>query len=299
MAGWAASGRRTNSLPWQGEAVEQTRGPGVDRVHPGSVRLRFASDDLEPGVRGGVVLRDGAGQPCAFGGEESGRYWVRIPDVGTYELSPNGADVFASASADTPRRRLVEGYYGTALPLFAQAVLGYEVLHASAVLVDGAAVAFCAWTGVGKSTIGSGLSERGFDLWADDALALATGDQDEWPLVSAFLPYTRGGAVVSHPGDVDRVPLRAVFLLERVERDFEGGLIEQRPPADTVAALLSHGYRFASQSSDRRRRMVETYLAVAARAQILSLYVKHDLAELPQLLDRIESMLALSTSTRD
>jgi hypothetical protein len=299
MAAGAASGRRPNALPWQGQAVEQTRGLGVHHVRPRTVRLRVAADDLRPGARGGIVLRDGAGQPCAFGGEDTGRYWVRVPDIGTYEQSANAAEVVASAFGGTPRKRLVEAYYGTALPLFAQAALGYEVLHASAVLVDGAAVAFCAWTGVGKSTIGSGLSGRGFELWADDALAFATGDEDEWPLVSAFLPYTRKGAVVSPPGDVDLVPLRTVFLLERVESDFDGSVIEQPSPADTVAALLSHGYRFASQSLGRRRRMVETYLAVAARAQILSLRVKHDLAELPQLLDRIESRLASSLGAWD
>jgi len=298
MAAGAASGRRLNTLPRQGETSELTPEVGVTPARPRSIRLRLAADSPGPRTPGDVLLRDGAGRPCAFGGEASGRYWVRVPEVGTYELSPNADEVVASAFASTPPTRLVEAYYGTALPLFAQAAFGYEVLHASAVLVDGAAVAFCAWTGVGKSTIRSGLSRRGFEPWADDALALAPRDSDAGPLVSVFLPFIRRGAVVSPPVS-EQVPVRAVFLLERIESNLERRVIEDRSPADTFAALVSHAYRFGSQTPERRRRVVETYLAVSVQAQIFSLGVKHDLDELPQLLDRIESMLSLSIGRWD
>ena len=49
---------------------------------------------------------------------------------------------------------------------------GWEALHASAVLSPQGVVAFCAGSGTGKSTIARGLSERGYQLCADDAVAV-------------------------------------------------------------------------------------------------------------------------------
>ena len=50
--------------------------------------------------------------------------------------------------------------------------LGYEPLHATAVVVDGEAVAFLGDCGYGKSTLGAAFLARGFPLLTDDVLAL-------------------------------------------------------------------------------------------------------------------------------
>jgi hypothetical protein len=49
---------------------------------------------------------------------------------------------------------------------------GYDPLHATAVVIDGAAVAFLGDCGDGKSTLGAALVARGFPLLTDDVLAL-------------------------------------------------------------------------------------------------------------------------------
>ena len=49
---------------------------------------------------------------------------------------------------------------------------GYEPLHATAVVIDGSAVAFLGDCGDGKSTLGAALVARGFPLLTDDVLAL-------------------------------------------------------------------------------------------------------------------------------
>jgi len=215
---------------------------------------------------------------------------VGVPTAGSFHLGVDGAEVRATVAADASWECVLHGYYGTALPLFAQAAFGYEVLHASAILVDGAAVAFCGWTGLGKTTIASSLSRRGFELWADDAVALSPREV-ETP-VSVFLPFIREGEVASPPAGLEQVPLAAVFLLERVDADDVNGAEVARPsPGEAVGALVSHAYRFSPQPPERRRQMLETYFDVAARVPVFSLRVAHDPDRLPELLDRIESRL--------
>jgi hypothetical protein len=236
---------------------------------------------------GDVVLRDGAGVPCAYGGTVSGRYWVRVPDLGAFELSPDSGEVRASVSSEASRELLLDGYYGTALPLFAQAVLGYEVMHASAVLVDGGAVAFCGQTGVGKSTIAAALSRRGFAHWADDAVALVSKPGS--PPMSVFMPFTAEGRTISSANGRDEVLLGAVCLLER--RRGSGAEMSRPSPSAAVMGMLSQAYRFSPQPPERRRKMVQTYLDVAAQLPVLLVRFSPSPDQLPPLLDRIESRL--------
>lgn len=49
---------------------------------------------------------------------------------------------------------------------------GYEPLHATAVVVNGEAIAFLGDCGYGKSTLGAAFVARGFPLLTDDVLAL-------------------------------------------------------------------------------------------------------------------------------
>jgi hypothetical protein len=292
MAAGAASGPKGVALPRQGQPGEPTQDISVRCLRPASVRLRISCDEAPTSNNrlGTVVLRDGGGEPCAYGGEVSGHYWVRIPGVGSFDLSADAREVQTSAAANASRQRVLDGYYGTALPLFAQAAMGYEVLHASAILFDGAAVAFCGSTGVGKTTIGSAFARRGFDVWSDDALAVVTR-AGEAP-VSVFLPFTREGEVVSAPEGREEVRLAALFLLERVDdEDIAGWQIAQPVPAEAVAGLLSHAYRFAPQSPERRRRMMETYLDLPSRVAVLSVRVAHDPDRLSHLLDDIAAKL--------
>jgi hypothetical protein len=283
MGARAASGRSGISLPWQGRPAQPGKLIWGDNVGHASLDLRVAFVEHPASGRriGRVVLRDGAGEPCAYGGKVSGRYWVYVPKVGSFEFSAGDSEVRGSVYPDTSRELVLDGYYGTALPLFAQGVLGYEVLHASAVVVDGGAVAFCAETGIGKSTIGSALSSRGFPRWADDAVAVVGGRSP----VSVFLPFMIEGQTISAVDGWSEVPLAAVCLLERASRP----AILRPSPSDAVAALFSHAYRFAPQPAERRRQMAQTYLDVVAEVPILLVRFPPNRDQLPTLLARIES----------
>jgi hypothetical protein len=102
-----------------------------------------------------------------FGHPETG-YLLSSP-LGRYIVSPDGSVVVCRASPvlEDVQRMLI----GQVLPLVA-ALRGLDILHASAVAIDGGAVAFTGPPGAGKSTLAVNLALRGAMLLADDVIAL-------------------------------------------------------------------------------------------------------------------------------
>ena len=102
---------------------------------------------------------------------------------GLARISPSGARVVCAPPAAEPwswQRFLV----GRVLP-WAAVLRGHEVLHASAVALDGRAVAFVGPTGAGKTSLAVQLFYRGCEFITDDVLALSRSS---------------GGALLAHPG---------------------------------------------------------------------------------------------------
>ena len=113
---------------------------------------------------------------------------------------------------------------------FASALQGKVVLHGSAVGLGESLTAFVGPTGVGKSTLGRELSERGFDQFSDDLLPCRE----------------RGGRVVvpaspDDPKGREFLRMEGVFFLERkpgLSRPFTSTL-EKR---DCMAKLCWSGF---------------------------------------------------------
>lgn len=140
---------------------------------------------------------------------------------------------------------------------------GVLSLHASAVVIDGRAMAFCGPHGAGKSTIAAALSARGFPLLTDDVLALAERDRvvTAWPAFAQVrlwndsarllvgdasrLPRItpnwdkRAFAVATHGAGLaaEAAPLGAVFLLAPRRRG-DAPRIERVEGAATFVALV-------------------------------------------------------------
>ena len=94
-------------------------------------------------------------------------------------------------------RPLVIDWYRRAIAPMALQLLGMQVVHASAVLTDEGVVGFCAHSQTGKSTLAYGFGRRGYELWADDALAFDVVDGDARALPFPFDPAsTRVGVVL-------------------------------------------------------------------------------------------------------
>lgn len=100
---------------------------------------------------------------------------------GRFVVSPDGTHIHAEVPAERrwPWRLLL----AQALPI-AATLQGLEVLHASAVAIDGRGIGIVAQSGMGKTTLALELVKRGAGFLADDVLAVEAD----------------AGALIAHPG---------------------------------------------------------------------------------------------------
>ena len=145
-----------------------------------------------------------------------------------------------------------------ALPL-AALLHGRELLHASSVVHDGGAIAFCAHSGAGKSSLAAHLVAAGCRLLGDDVLALSGGsdgpvahpatlicnlDAEQYSLLDSAgrdrLGETIGRSDKLHllveQSHRDPAPLRRLYLLER---GAGGGIESTRIDAPAAEQLLA------------------------------------------------------------
>jgi hypothetical protein len=233
------------------------------------------------------VWRTADGHPIAYGFRQDGRYWMQWPLVGTYGFAPGESTITAYPLPGTALQTVADLYGRTVLPMALQA-FGFEALHASAIETDRGVVAFAAPSMTGKSTIAFGLRRLGYSQWADDAVVFRTtgGAVEAVPL--AFTAKLRPGAAglietagaareprwcpIDEGSTPERAPARfaAICLLERLHCASSPVPVEIRrlTPADAFPAVLTHAHVFDPFDLDRRKRMMQAYLALAAAVPV-------------------------------
>jgi hypothetical protein len=98
-------------------------------------------------------------------------YLIAPEPFGRHLVGADGGWVLSSAETDDERARWRRLLVGQVLPL-AAALRGFEILHASAVLVGDRLIAFSGPPGAGKSTLALHLALQGYGVFAEDALAV-------------------------------------------------------------------------------------------------------------------------------
>jgi len=252
-----------------------------------------------PGVQ---VWQDELGRELATCYAIDGRYWVDVPGVARFGVHGPSDAVEAIPYASAAAEEIDDVYNDSVLPLVLH-VHGAEVLHASAVHSPQGVVAFCAVSGTGKSTIARGLSERGYPLWADDAVAFEVSGPAVnavslpfrmrlRPDAASFFARDRVARRIDLGGSdqLDRsASLAALCVLKREPGLTSGGVAVRTLQASSAfPALLEHAYCFSLLDAERKRRMMERYLVVSARVRILEIRFAAGLEHLPSMLDRIE-----------
>jgi hypothetical protein len=94
--------------------------------------------------------------------------WARLFE---FLISPDGRTIEYHRLREATNASLTTYLLGQALS-FSLLSFGYEPLHATAVVVNGDAIAFLGDCGYGKSTLGAAFVARGFPLLTDDVLSL-------------------------------------------------------------------------------------------------------------------------------
>lgn len=217
-------------------------------------------------------------------------YRVAAPGHGNFTVSRGGSRIGCHLLA-TDAWRWHRPLYAQVLPL-AATLQGLELLHASAVVMHGRAVAFVARSGTGKTSLAVHLTALGARLLTDDVLALEFSDgtvvahagapmanvaEEQLELLSPVCRARLGEQVgksdkahlelVNLPSEP--IPLGAVFLLERLHTTerivFDTG---DRPDA---RRLLAGAFIAHITSPARLINQLNVCAEVAARVPIFEM----------------------------
>ena len=267
-----------------------------------AIRLREEAGLHDGTSQWTIVQRDPAGNALALGRVEDGEYRIRFPRLATFAFR-TGEHAMRVSSAPTTPRHIVEDLFRTAaLPLMLQ-VEGYEAIHASAVQMQRGVVAFCGFSGAGKTTIAYGLARRGHTMWADDAVIVSMADAGRNLLTSPHLPQSinlrpesRRFFGLEHDADADlhvagsdEAPLVALVVLDPSAR---AATIDTTPlPLDAAfTSVLPHAYCFFAEEG-KEQRTATAYLDLVTRVPVFRLTFPSDFARFDAVLDTLETRL--------
>jgi hypothetical protein len=271
----------------------------------GMLTLSF-SDDVPPSPEGRRKINewlDDYGEVIARAFFSQGGYWIEWLGLGIFAFAATSREVRVWAVSNAEHDAIVETFSQVLQPIILQA-LGWQTLHASAVVGPAGVLAFCGKKGSGKSTLAFAMQRVGWPQLADDALVLRF-DQDRvmncpLPFTPRLRPASRThfayalGPSPSSPNPAE-VPLTAVFLLQQ-SPDLTSPRISLMPQARAFSELLAHANCFDAEDPTQTRRLVDDYLELVARVPVFALEYQPDLQQLSQLTSAIvEAVTNLDT----
>lgn len=217
----------------------------------------------EGGFPGVATAADAAAPELQVEGD---RAVLTIPEVARFQIR-EGVDIRVDpapgASASMVRLFLL----GSALGILSLQ-RGLFLLHANAVVMNGRAFAFAGHSGAGKSTLAGHFQRAGYPVLCDDVCGVsfdADGAPVAWPGLPRLKLWRDAAEALGHDPDAyDRVaeghekfqipyvradlpgpvPLAALYILERVERDASFD-IHRLTGVAAMAATLENSYRQA------------------------------------------------------
>lgn len=246
---------------------------------------------------------DAPGRVCAQGYAAGDFYWIRWPGLAVFRFNQT------ESVAVFPEKSLSEAFihdlfHRSVYPLILQSH-GIEVLHASGTLISKGVIAFCADAGTGKSTLAFSLAQRGYSIWADDAV---TFDQIEDTFVSSKLPYSLRllPDALSYFGGISKAEDSAAFL-SSAEKDFvlkplaaicilnrDNSInwdILRLKPSEAFTGLLMHAYYFAVPDPAHKQAMLTHYLALIDRVPVYQINFKPEFELINDLLNGIDRFI--------
>lgn len=237
-----------------------------------------------------------------------GGFRIDLPLGVSFFFDSKGKEVTVFPNASIGHEWVRDAYHRCVLPVVLQA-LGMEFLHASAIIVYGGVLAFCADSGTGKSTLAYALGQRDYKIWADDALGM-TVSPPRAEIECHHLPFdirlwkdsreafasrllnspSLHQADTNDPADRESAPLRAIFLLRRDAdmKDRKFALLKRLTIGEAFSELLSHAYCFSLQDMRRKKTMIENYLFISSRVPVFELEYRDGFDSLPRVLDTLE-----------
>jgi hypothetical protein len=219
---------------------------------------------------------------------EPAGYLLEAVGVGRVLVSPEGDELLCDPDPGEPDWAFILS--AQALPL-AATLRGFEVLHASGVVLDAGAVLFAGDPGAGKSSLAAALVRDGAGLLGDDAIALTESEGTLFAHPGASSLYLRPaerdrlspeqreslGAATSFAGrqryatpTSAAAPLAALFLLERAEG---GAAIEPLAQVDPFE-LLAATFNLSVRTPARLTRQLDLVATLAEGGRVHRLRIR-------------------------
>ena len=259
---------------------------------------------------------DEAGQPTLVVWQ-CGRHFYRVRywDGSEFLIDRAGTRVWARWPANLPVGEIVICLFGPIVG-FVLHLRGTPCLHASAVVIDGRAVAFLGHSGAGKSTTAAAFVRRGFAALTDDVLALDVEVDTARYLVrpghnvvrlapDAVRALYGAEDALPHGGDTtDKrhlemtavgnrfaaapVPLGAIYVLHERRTDLDQPVaIARLKGHEALMALVARTFMNYVLDAELRTRALDVFARLAARVPVRQLTVRDDAADLGALTDAV------------
>jgi hypothetical protein len=244
--------------------------------------------------------RDERGVVCAITWSAGDVHYMAWPGVAVYRFDATGAPATAYPDPGAAPRDVHRVFLRAVLPA-AHQQLGWQALHASAVLARRGVVLFCAPSGHGKSTLAYACRRHGMTQWADDSVVLRPTPEGAEALAlpfdfslrpesTRFFHPERGDDVLLL-GRVERAaparaPVAGICLLDRGD---EGSAIAvtRVAPGDAFTRLLPHACTFSMAGAAARRRTFEDYLDLSTRVPVWDVRYPAGLSRLGEVVEAI------------
>jgi hypothetical protein len=234
-------------------------------------------------------------------------YLAWFPDLCIFRIRPREMRIECTPIPGTPSSTIVHLLLDHAIPRFLSLQTGYLVLHASAVLMDGHAVAILGQSGQGKSTLATYLASNGSSLLTDDCLVLRQEESaGAWlaaPGYASVRLWSDSSEALGFSGDSltefahytakmrtsDRVimrharqtaPLDACLVLAPPAGCGEP-FIKPLSVAETFHALLHAVFRLDPENAEMNRREFGALMDFMQSVRCYSLSYERDYALLP------------------
>lgn len=217
-------------------------------------------------VRIGAVPESLSGAPAAVRGLQvaGDEALFCAPGVARY-LMRRGREIVVDPMPGGPERNLRIFLLGSALGILSNQ-RGLLLLHANAIVADGAAFAFAGASGAGKSTLAAHFERAGYPVLCDDVCAVgfdSAGRPLAWPGVPRLKLWGDAAVAFGHARETldtaiegldkfhvplaacarrEAAPLKRLYVLGRAA-DGEPGAISRLRGAQAMEALLQQTYR--------------------------------------------------------
>jgi hypothetical protein len=274
-------------IPFVPRATEPGSSPVVEWRVIGGDGLESAWD--EPGTAVAQLRHPDGRLFMSVDRDMRGIHRVAAPGYGAHFVAGDGS-IIRSWLPPESRDRWPELFLAQALPL-AAALHGFDLLHASAVELDGRAVAFVGAPGAGKTSIAAQLGALGRPFVTDDVLAVAPTDghlrAHPGPAVTNLEPHELASLPAAarrygRPGLADEklridatpvagsLPLRAVVFLRR-RRSVSA--LRLAPYSAPLPALLGCAFLGYMQSPGRLALHLEVCSRLASGGALLDVEI--------------------------